>query len=99
MEPGAAHRGTGQEGLVEFVVEIVVPVAGGECPRFDLQDRGFGGPLSFVKLAQLHFDPRDSRDRRAQAKALGVRSCLSCRPRCSCPVGVPIYRAAIEPLL
>jgi succinate dehydrogenase / fumarate reductase iron-sulfur subunit len=70
-----------------------------ECPRFDLQDRSFGGPLSFVKLAQLHFDPRDSRDRRAQAKALGVRTCLSCQTRCSCPIGVPIYRAAIEPLL
>jgi succinate dehydrogenase/fumarate reductase iron-sulfur protein len=69
-----------------------------ECPSFDLADESFGGPLTFVKLAQLHFDPRDGEDRRAQAEALGVRTCLSCETRCSCPVGVPIYRAAIEPL-
>ena len=69
------------------------------CPSFDLQDESFGGPLSFVKLAQLHFDPRDQRDRRAQAKSLGVTTCLSCQSRCTCPVGVPVYRSAIEPLL
>jgi succinate dehydrogenase/fumarate reductase iron-sulfur protein len=69
------------------------------CPSFDLGDTGFAGPLLFVKLAQLHFDPRDGQDRKAQAKALGVTNCLSCETRCSCPVGVPIYRAAIEPFL
>jgi succinate dehydrogenase / fumarate reductase iron-sulfur subunit len=70
-----------------------------ECPSFDLRDGSFGGPLTFVKLAQLHFDPRDGQDRRAQARSLGVGTCLSCETRCSCPIGVPIYRAAIEPLL
>ena len=70
-----------------------------ECPSFDLRDESFGGPLTFVKLAQLHFDPRDSQDRRAQAKGLGVTTCLPCETRCSCPIGVPIYRAAIEPFL
>lgn len=69
------------------------------CPSFDLDDGSFGGPLAFVKLAQLHLDPRDGEDRRAQAKALGVGTCNSCESRCSCPVGVPIYRAAIELLL
>ena len=69
------------------------------CPSFDLDDGSFGGPLAFVKLAQLHFDPRDGEDRRAQAKALGLATCPSCESRCTCPVGVPIYRAAIEPLL
>jgi succinate dehydrogenase/fumarate reductase iron-sulfur protein len=69
------------------------------CPSFDLAGGSFGGPLAFVKLAQLHFDPRDGEDRRAQAKALGLGTCNSCETRCTCPVGVPIYRAAIEPLL
>jgi len=70
-----------------------------ECPSFDLRDGSFGGPLTFVKLAQLHFDPRDGEDRRAQAKALGVTSCLSCEDGCSCPLGVPIHSAAIESLV
>jgi succinate dehydrogenase / fumarate reductase iron-sulfur subunit len=70
-----------------------------ECPRFDPRDESFGGPLTFVKLAQLHCDPRDGRDRRAQAESLGVAACLSCESRCACPLGVPIYRTAIESLL
>jgi succinate dehydrogenase/fumarate reductase iron-sulfur protein len=78
------------------------------CPSFDVGKLGdpndperacFGGPLGFVKLAQLHFDPRDSEDRRAQARALGVATCRSCQTRCTCPIGVPIYPSAIEPLL
>jgi len=69
------------------------------CPSFELGDPSFGGPLTFVKLAQLHLDPRDRGDRRAQAKALGVTTCLSCGDRCSCPAGVPIYRTAIQALL
>ncbi len=69
------------------------------CRSFDLGNESFGGPLAFVKLAQLHFDPRDDRDRRAEAKSLGVTTCLACQKRCACPLGVPIYRTAIEPLL
>jgi succinate dehydrogenase/fumarate reductase iron-sulfur protein len=78
------------------------------CPCFDVRSLGnpddaekpsFGGPLAFVKLAQLHLDPRDSEDRRAQAKARGVGTCGSCQTRCSCPIGVRIYPSAIEPLL
>jgi succinate dehydrogenase/fumarate reductase iron-sulfur protein len=69
------------------------------CPSFDLESGRSGGPLAFVKLAQLHLDPRDGEDRKAQAKALGVHACVSCQDRCTCPVGVPIYRAAIQSLL
>ena len=75
------------------------------CPSFDAgnlgdsEKPGFGGPLTFVKLAQLHFDPRDAEDRRAQATALGLGTCESCQTRCSCPIGVRIYHSAIEPLL
>ena len=70
-----------------------------ECPSFDSRNGSFGGPLSFVKLAQLHFDPRDGEDRRAQAKALGVTTCLSCESGCTCPLGVPIHSAAIDALV
>ena len=75
------------------------------CPSFDAGNLGdpekpsFGGPLTFVKLAQLHFDPRDAEDRRAQAKALGLGTCRSCQTRCSCPIGVRIYPSAIVPML
>ena len=84
-------------GVLAKCTECLACLAG--CSRFDLQDESFGGPLTFLKLAQLHFDPRDDRDRRAQAKSLGVTTCLSCESRCTCPVGVPVYRTAIEPLL
>jgi succinate dehydrogenase/fumarate reductase iron-sulfur protein len=70
-----------------------------DCPSFELEKESFPGPLAFVKLAQLDLDPRDGEDRRAQAKAIGVTTCASCQDRCSCPVGVPIYRAAIQPFL
>jgi succinate dehydrogenase/fumarate reductase-like Fe-S protein len=70
-----------------------------ECTSFELKNRGFGGPLVFVKLAQLHLDPRDGENRRAQAKAMGVSACLACKTKCRCAVGVPVYRDAIETLL
>jgi len=70
-----------------------------ECPSFSLGSKGFGGPLTFVKLAQLHFDPRDALDRKAQAKALGISTCLECEIKCSCPLGVPIHKIAIKSLL
>jgi succinate dehydrogenase/fumarate reductase iron-sulfur protein len=78
------------------------------CPTFDVgnlsetedpEKPSFGGPLTFVKLAQLHFDPRDAEDRRAQAEALGLGTCRSCQTKCSCPIGVRIYDSAIEPML
>jgi succinate dehydrogenase/fumarate reductase iron-sulfur protein len=77
--------------------ECLACVAG--CPSFDPGSATFGGPLAFVKLAQLHLDPRDGEDRKAQASVLGVATCVPCEDRCACPVGVPIYRAAIQTLL
>lgn len=59
---------------------------------------GFAGPFIFLKLAQLHLDPRDHVDRKAQARRLGVEKCLSCKG-CYCPQGIPVYREAIQPLL
>lgn len=58
----------------------------------------FAGPYIFLKLAQLHLDPRDRADRKAQARRLGIDQCSDCR-NCYCPQGIPIYRLAIEPLL
>lgn len=67
------------------------------CSSFAFGRDDLGGPYHFVKLAQLHWDPRDSIDRQAQAAQLGVARCADCR-KCACPLGIPIYRAAVAPL-
>ncbi len=67
------------------------------CPSFELGRDDLGGPYHFVKLAQLHWDPRDATDRRVQAAQLGIARCGSCG-KCACPLGIPIYRAAVAPL-
>lgn len=67
------------------------------CPSFEAGREELGGPYHFVKLAQLHWDPRDGADRRAQAARLGIARCAACR-KCACPLGIPIYRAAVAPL-
>jgi succinate dehydrogenase/fumarate reductase iron-sulfur protein len=67
------------------------------CPSFEHGRGEIGGPYHFVKLAQLHWDPRDSTDRRAQARELGIARCAACR-KCACPLGIPVYRAAVAPL-
>lgn len=71
-----------------------------ECPFYDYQDVSFGGPYLFVKLAALHSDPRDRVDRISQARALGIERCRQCE-KCHlyCPIGINIFKDAIEPLL
>ncbi|UCD58627.1 MAG: hypothetical protein JSV16_05840 [Candidatus Hydrogenedentota bacterium] len=68
------------------------------CPHFDWRDEKFGGPYIFVRLAQLHLDPRDKEDRRAQAMSLGIRRCSDCF-QCRCVRAIAIRRDAIETLL
>lgn len=68
------------------------------CPRYSFERAPFFGPYFFVKLAQLHFDPRDGIDRIAQAKTLGISQCRDCG-KCYCSYGIRIYQAAIQPLL
>lgn len=68
------------------------------CPRYSFKSAPFSGPYFFVKLAQLHFDPRDGIDRTAQTKTLGISQCADCR-KCYCPFGIKIYQSAIQPLL
>ncbi len=70
-----------------------------ECSSFQIDNKKFGGPLTFVKLAQLHHDPRDTLDRRSQAKDLGISACIDCKTKCRCPNGIPIFRLAIKPFL
>lgn len=67
------------------------------CPSYEFDNSSLGGPYHFVKLAQLHFDPRDPRDRAKQAAELGVDRCSSCR-KCYCPVGIKVYKLAVQPL-
>ena len=68
------------------------------CKNWEFQQTEFAGPLLFVKLALLHFDPRDNQDRKRQALSLGIERCRSCG-KCTCPYGVPIFRDAITSLL
>ncbi len=68
------------------------------CPRYDFTAAPFSGPYFYVKLAQLHFDPRNAIDRVAQAKTLGISQCANCR-KCYCPYGIKIFRHAIQPFL
>lgn len=68
------------------------------CPYYDYRDPSFAGTYTFVKLAQLHLDPRDRIDRVAQARELGIERCASCQ-RCVCIMGVPAWRSATSVLL
>lgn len=56
----------------------------------------FGGPYIFVKLAQLHLDPRNNIDRKKQALELGIENCLSCKAPCYIKIGCNICKIAIS---
>jgi succinate dehydrogenase / fumarate reductase iron-sulfur subunit len=68
------------------------------CPKYDYKNELFGGPLGFVKLAQLHYDVRDSMDRVQQAKDMGISNCIDCM-RCACLLGIPINKIVIRHFL
>ena len=67
------------------------------CPEYDFASNPLAGPYVFVKLAQLHFDPRNAIDRRGQARDLGVDKCTECG-KCHCIHGINIRRDAIKTL-
>ena len=68
------------------------------CPKYDCRNEEFGGPLAFVKIAQLHYDVRDSMDRIEQIREMGILNCSGCK-RCSCISGISINKIVIEPFL
>ena len=67
------------------------------CPNYDFAKNSLAGPYVLVKLAQLHFDPRNTIDRSVQAKKLGVDKCAECGT-CYCIHGIDIRRDAISVL-
>ena len=67
------------------------------CPSCGPENDSLASPYVFVKLAQLHFDPRDRIDRRKQAKELGVEACADCK-KCRCIHGINIRRDALDVL-
>jgi len=95
-DPLGAITVPGDYGLLIGCLECYGCVS--SCPHFDCEDESFGGPYIFVRLAQLHLDPRDRTDRREQAAELGVSRCSDCS-QCSCVKGIPIRRKAIAILL
>jgi succinate dehydrogenase/fumarate reductase iron-sulfur protein len=67
------------------------------CPGYDFDKNPLVGPYVFVKLAQLHFDPRNKIDRRRQARDLGLGECSACR-KCYCIHGIDIRKLVVEVL-
>ncbi len=68
------------------------------CPGYDFEKNPLIGPFVFVKLAQLHLDPRNEIDRKQQARDLGLGDCGGCR-KCYCIHGINIRKQAVEVLL
>ncbi len=107
--PGTDQCGAGDcfpllevpEGLKKLLSCVECFSCHAACPNLDYSDPAlnrFAGPLVFLKLAQLHLDPRDQKNRKSQARRLGIEQCATCR-RCYCPIGIPIYNLAIKPFL
>lgn len=68
------------------------------CPSYDFASDPLAGPYLLVKLAQLQLDPRNSIDRREQARDLGLDRCVDCRS-CYCIRGLDIRRDVLGVLL
>jgi succinate dehydrogenase/fumarate reductase iron-sulfur protein len=64
------------------------------CPRETVDNQPVFGPYAFVKLAQLHLDPRDATDRAEQARSLGIDDCNNCH-KCTCPNGIHLHKALL----
>ncbi|MCP4599316.1 MAG: succinate dehydrogenase/fumarate reductase iron-sulfur subunit [Proteobacteria bacterium] len=67
------------------------------CPEFVSDSHTFPGPYIFVKLAQQHFDPRDTINRKQQAAKLSIDKCNNCN-KCFCINGISIHKEAIDNL-
>ncbi|MBS4030103.1 MAG: hypothetical protein KGZ63_01585 [Clostridiales bacterium] len=67
------------------------------CPEYNYGEEGFAGPYLFIKLAQLHLDPRDKADRITQSLKWGIERCKNCK-KCICPNGIKL-KQAIQVLL
>lgn len=62
------------------------------CHKANCDPSEFPGPYAFVKLCQLHLDPRDALDRLEQAEKIGIQECIHCR-QCICPNGIRLQEA------
>ncbi len=92
--PGGCVKETPFAASLRQCVECLACVS--TCPACGEADGGFLGPFGLLKLAQLHLDPRDEGDRRAQAQAAGIERCADCA-KCYCINGLPL-RKALESL-
>jgi succinate dehydrogenase/fumarate reductase iron-sulfur protein len=68
------------------------------CPGYDFEKNPLLGPYVFVKLAQLHHDPRNEIDRGKQARDLGLDACEGCK-KCYCIRGINIRKDVVDVLL
>lgn len=62
------------------------------CPEIISDETKFAGPFPFIKLAQMHLDPRDGAERKLQARMWGIGRCRECG-QCKCPNGIKLQHA------
>ena len=93
-EPQILHQSHAHQELLACVECLACNAT---CPNYDFDRNPLAGPYVYVKVAQLHLDPRNKTDRRAQARELGVDACAECR-KCYCIHGIKIREQAIDAL-
>ena len=91
LPPGALTLHARLAGCVECLA------CNATCPSYDFGRNPLAGPYVWVKLMQLHLDPRNTIDRRRQAQDLGVDRCADCRS-CHCLHGINIRRDVVGAL-
>lgn len=91
-EPQVMHQSEAHKKLLSCVECLACNAT---CPGYDFEKNPLIGPYVFVKLAQLHLDPRNGIDRRKQARDLGLGACEGCR-KCYCIHGINIRKEAVE---
>jgi succinate dehydrogenase/fumarate reductase iron-sulfur protein len=65
------------------------------CSGYDFDANPAAGPYVLLKLAQLSLDPRNTIDRRSQARELGLDACGDCRG-CHCIHGIDLRRDVLQ---
>lgn len=95
LEPQVMHQREEHKKLLSCVECLACNAT---CPGYDFERNPLIGPYLLVKLAQLHFDPRNAIDRRKQARDLGLGACEECG-KCTCIHGIDIRKHAVEVLL
>jgi succinate dehydrogenase/fumarate reductase iron-sulfur protein len=91
-EPQVLHEPEARKRLLHCVECLACNAT---CAAYDFNKNPLAGPYVFVKLAQLHLDPRNTIDRRKQAEQLGLGKCADCGT-CYCIHGINFKRDVFD---